>query len=627
MKSKTLFKENDELVEALKANPLFSDFSSSLLSTIIPIAKIIKFKKNEPILKQGEINYRLYFLISGKLAVNVDGEFIGEMRRKGDIVGEMSVITTKPCSATVLAETPVTVLALDVRELAQLSFFSNQEFRAALYQMYSTMLAEKVKVTNIRAKRFEQTSRKLMAAQAALREINASLEEKIQLRTLELNNKAVELERSNTDLEQKNIALLTANRQLEDFFSGRDRILMRLNQLRNGQVDSLAKSLQDLSLIIVDDQEKSIVAKAIAEIGQINEVLEPITSAFFSSSDLKTSRVLLVETHRKQQIIAKMALRGTGVSLDIAEDLATAKEKLNQNSYNVLIADPAILANEEIQADIEDDTQVVLMTSHHISDWIEILKRLKGPINIVSRNENDRTFTTRNIISTVNKLANDDIFGLEKYLTWGVEVQTSKIVGSRERELLKREMVAYFAMVGLRQSLIDRALLVAEEVLMNAIYDAPVKPDGTSRYNHLPRTEHFKMPENEQGLFRYACDGMVAAISVTDPFGTLQSKTLFYYLEKRYKGDEINSDPTKGGAGRGLHQIVETSDLTVFNVKVGVSTEVIALFNLDSSTNPTRQFPLFHYFETHPKKGRLKSSEKKDLPSKGKKKAKPNQAA
>jgi hypothetical protein len=50
----------------------------------------------------------------------------------------------------------------------------------------------------------------------------------------------------------------------------------------------------------------------------------------------------------------------------------------------------------------------------------------------------------------------------------------------------------------------------------------------------------------------------------------------------------------KGGAGRGLHQIIENSDLTIFNVKKGIRTEVICLFNIDGQKREAQ--PSFHYF-------------------------------
>jgi hypothetical protein len=136
-------------------------------------------------------------------------------------------------------------------------------------------------------------------------------------------------------------------------------------------------------------------------------------------------------------------------------------------------------------------------------------------------------------------------------------------------------------------------------MLMNAIYDAPTSSEGKSLYNHLERCTELQLKPEEQGLIRFATDGMFIAVSVQDPFGSLKGSTILRYLERNYSGGgidgQIHEDPGKAGAGRGLHQIVENSDLVVFNLESGKKTEVIALFNVDVKTATTKT-PSFHLF-------------------------------
>src|SRR6185437_4785241 len=101
----------------------------------------------------------------------------------------------------------------------------------------------------------------------------------------------------------------------------------------------------------------------------------------------------------------------------------------------------------------------------------------------------------------------------------------------------------------------------------------------------------------EQGILRFATDGSLIAVSVQDPFGSLRGGTILRYLEHNYAGSagELNQKENKGGAGRGLHQIVENSDLVVFNVDPGKKTEVIALFNVEIKEIVSRSCS-FHLF-------------------------------
>jgi hypothetical protein len=88
-------------------------------------------------------------------------------------------------------------------------------------------------------------------------------------------------------------------------------------------------------------------------------------------------------------------------------------------------------------------------------------------------------------------------------------------------------------------------------------------------------------------------------VQVEDPFGSLDGDTILNYLDKCYGGvaTETGHDGTvpKGGGGRGLHQIIENSDLVVFNIHFGFRTEVIALFNVDPR-DVGQKFPSFHLF-------------------------------
>ena len=90
---------------------------------------------------------------------------------------------------------------------------------------------------------------------------------------------------------------------------------------------------------------------------------------------------------------------------------------------------------------------------------------------------------------------------------------------------------------------------------------------------------------------------MLIAVSVQDPFGSLKGSVILRYLEANYGGmaQDINSTENKGGAGRGLHQIVENSDLVVFNVDPRKKTEVIALFNVEAKETAINN-PSFHLF-------------------------------
>ena len=240
------------------------------------------------------------------------------------------------------------------------------------------------------------------------------------------------------------------------------------------------------------------------------------------------------------------------------------------------------------------NTDVVLMTSEQIENYLPSLESFDKLPNIISVDPEDKTFTIKNMVTSVTKLISKNIFGLEKYLSWGVSIKEETISSSKKRADIISNLRTHFKSVGVRNSVLTRCEVVTEELLMNAIYDAPTDSEGNSIYNHLPRTTDINLEPDQFSTIRYASDGMFLAVSVEDPFGSLNGKIILNYLKSCYTGTAGNLNTNKGGAGRGLHQIIENSDLVVFNIHKNKKTEVIAIFNMDPKHS--KKGPSFHLF-------------------------------
>jgi len=309
----------------------------------------------------------------------------------------------------------------------------------------------------------------------------------------------------------------------------------------------------------------------------------------------KGGEVLLVEADKKKQVLSKLALGGTRVNLTIAGDSEKLKESTSSDKvYDVVIADDQFCADLKTLHQAKKAKHYVLATGQTVRTNIDIIRTLPFVNNIVTRTSDDKNENVKATLITLTKVLNQDIFGLEKYLGWGVAVENVPILDSKSRDALKENMCAYFKAMGVRSSIVDRMNTVAEELLMNAIYDAPVDGTGKSLFNHLSRKTEVKLDTHQQSQFRYAGDGITLAISVVDPFGRLTKEIVLDYLQSCYDGQAGSLNHGKGGAGRGLHQIIENADLTIFNVKHGVRTEVISLFYTD---HPQKESdPGFHFF-------------------------------
>lgn len=333
------------------------------------------------------------------------------------------------------------------------------------------------------------------------------------------------------------------------------------------------------------------------ELSQAKKDLEQMTSAQLnflrSSSNAPAKKVLLLEPNKKQQNIIKSAFGGTGVELLIASTVEEA-----QSIYQ---PDLQVIFCEETTTDFliwshQQNFSGSLAMIQSLDFNFELLQKIPFVQNVISRNPEDRAGTVKSLITTLTKIIYKDFFGPQKYLSWGTEIREKVVQHSGDREPLREALLEDFKELGMRSSLLDRVQVATEEMMMNAVYDAPVDKDGKSLYNHLPRSTAVQLKPQEYARLKYGSDGNILAVAVEDPFGALTKDIVIKYLNSCYNGAAGSLNVGKGGAGRGLHQILESCDFTIFNVKPGQKTEVIGLFDIDASLQKKDNRPLFQFF-------------------------------
>jgi CheY-like chemotaxis protein len=303
-----------------------------------------------------------------------------------------------------------------------------------------------------------------------------------------------------------------------------------------------------------------------------------------------SARVLLGDADVAQRSAAQMALRGTGLEVDIVASVDEGLALLARGApYQVVLVDHVMLPLAERAYQQNPSIRAVLTSSTSEAEYLPVLDRYPFISNIIARFGKKRLFTVKSLLPTVSKLISDDIFGLDKYLAWGAKTFEATVTSSADRAARMVELRAYLADIGVRSRIQRTAAFVAEEMIMNLLYDAPLDEQRRPRYNHLPRDQPINLLPTEHGVFRYGCDGYWIGIAAEDRFGGLQRSTVIDYLY----GSRGASSSTSAGAGLGLFEINKLSEMLNFNVEVGVRTEVIALIPVETGTDNVCSL---HYF-------------------------------
>ncbi|MGE0546116.1 MAG: hypothetical protein AB7O24_00150 [Kofleriaceae bacterium] len=181
-------------------------------------------------------------------------------------------------------------------------------------------------------------------------------------------------------------------------------------------------------------------------------------------------------------------------------------------------------------------------------------------------------------------------------------VKKFKPSSSRERDQVVATLADLATRAGAGPRMIGKISEVSHELLMNAMYDAPVNHYGQPRYAHDRRAE-VALEAHEVPTARFATDGSLIGIQVTDPFGRLTRGHVLASIARGQaaahaeRADQV-IDASHGGAGLGLWKIYSSSAITIVDVIAGHATSVTAVFDIDVGPREARVMPpSLHVFD------------------------------
>jgi NTE family protein len=129
---------------ALARNPLFEGVSPETLERLAARMRSRRLEPGAVVCRAGDAGDSLFLILDGLARVTLpegDGSRVVARLRRGDVIGEMSLVTGEPRSATVVAAAPTTVLEL-AREDFAATIADDPRLLANLNRILSHRLAE-----------------------------------------------------------------------------------------------------------------------------------------------------------------------------------------------------------------------------------------------------------------------------------------------------------------------------------------------------------------------------------------------------------------------------------------------------------------------------------------------------
>ncbi|MGE0396915.1 MAG: ATP-binding protein [Kofleriaceae bacterium] len=192
------------------------------------------------------------------------------------------------------------------------------------------------------------------------------------------------------------------------------------------------------------------------------------------------------------------------------------------------------------------------------------------------------------LLATVQKLIRGDVFGLEKYVAWGAEVRSYTLEDARDRDAAVNALAQDVIAVGLPDRVGSLVSVIADELIANALYVAPIDEKGARFRKDEPRDHARALAGQDVVTVRWATDGRYLAIEVRDRWGTLEGN-----IAPRLAS---SSKQATAEGGMGLPLAYACCNQFVINMAPQRMTEVITLLDMRYKPTELGRGASFHTF-------------------------------
>ena len=304
---------------------------------------------------------------------------------------------------------------------------------------------------------------------------------------------------------------------------------------------------------------------------------------------LGASSILIVHPDRKTQRTVQRVLGSTGYRVDVADDLEQGARLLGHFQPVLVVVDGSAASADGAEALLAAARARGTEACMTLVDSVQVAQapRILGLAAVTNLLVHPMPVLGEELTITAQKLIRDDLFGAEKYLLWGTELCAAGLTRASQRAHIVSDLAEQIRARGQSARVASMAMLVTDELLSNAVHNAPVDDLGAHYRADLARDGELELDVRHQVALRWGCDGRYLAIEVTDRFGSLDRETILRAL--------VPSEVKDGGAGAGLGIALayRSCDHLVFNLAPGKRTEVIAL--IDVRHPPGERVPASSY--------------------------------
>lgn len=300
---------------------------------------------------------------------------------------------------------------------------------------------------------------------------------------------------------------------------------------------------------------------------------------------------MLISARPEDQAFAEEVAKFAGLTYQCAPDFQQAGPLVSPGATAAILVDaPTAESYAELERAIGGELQgrIHALSSESLEKAAFLAQgRLIG--HYIVRNYGDPAAAGRLYGRALRAVLGAKAFGLAPLFPEGTQLQSIRVDSKDQKE----ETIETIKRLLLEQAFQSRVASTisnaVDELLMNALFDAPVDEKGQRRYQAITQEPARKLEGREVVELGFAFDGQYVGISVADGFGSLEKASLLSRLARSFRDKDYTIGDNQQGAGLGLATVYQSGASLIFRCEPGTRTEVTAFFRRTESYREFRE--------------------------------------
>lgn len=303
--------------------------------------------------------------------------------------------------------------------------------------------------------------------------------------------------------------------------------------------------------------------------------------------------LLLISGNSSDQPFAAQVAQVAGLELKHASTPAEGVAIIESQSVPVILADASSEAlyqtlETALQERVGLFSDKISPNGFHFltSSGLEHVPYLvNSPLfgHLVMRNWQDPVAAANHYGRVVRATLLERAFGLKALLGNQVKIQNVKLQVSTQKQGAVEAVRNYLLAAKFQARMASVVSNAVDELLMNAIFDAPIDEIGRQAFASTPRSASFQLEGQHAVELEIGFDGQYVAVTAIDQFGSLDKVKLLTHISKIYTDEEYKVKTSVAGAGIGLATVYRSGGSFFFASEAQTRTEVTVFFRRTDS--------------------------------------------